>query len=247
MTYHAPYVKPAIFLRKDVFDWLEENDPEFLKRDPAFLVWSSESLERLIATRIARHTGTAETETAALWGLVFPEYTRQQRTQDFIISRTLLRPRDVIQFCQKAVEFAQRAGRLTVDEDDVYAAWEPSGELVLAQAEIEYRHRYPGLGELALAFFEAPVAQAWSQARPRLEEKAQKCRSGAVWLQAAQTDPLRMVEVLYDTGIIGVRSAGGSCWFESTRPFRDVSGTLAEDFNIVVHPAFHRYLRCRGI
>lgn len=246
MTSLAPHLKPAIFLRKDVFGWLEKNDPEFLKRDPAFLVWNAESLERLIATRIATHTGTADTETAALWGLVFPEYTRQERTQDFVISRTLLRPRDVIQFCQKAVESAQRAGRLAVDEDDVYAAWEPSGELVLAQAETEYRHRYPGLGELALAFFEAPVAQAWSEARPRLEEKAEKCRPGALWLEAAQTDPLKMVEVLYDTGIIGVQSPGGSRWFESIRPFGDIAGTLDGDFNIVVHPAFHRYLRCCG-
>lgn len=246
MTYHAPHLAPAIFLRKDVFDWLEENDPEFLKRDPAFLVWNAESLERLIATRIATHTGTTETTTEALWHLVFPEYTRQQRTQDFVISRTLLRPRDVIQFCQKAVESAQRAGRSRLDEDDVYAAWEPSGELTLAQAEIEYQHRYPRLGQVALAFFEAPVVQAWSDARPRLEEQAEKCGPGALWLETAHTDPLHMVEVLYDTGIIGVQSPGGSCWFESTRPFKDVSGVLAEDFNIVVHPAFHRYLRCCG-
>jgi len=246
MTFHRPYVQPAIFLRKDVFDWLEENDPEFLKRDPAFLTWSREGLERLIATRIARHTRTGETTTAALWDLVFPQYTRQERTQDFIMSRTLLRPRDVIQFCQKAVEFAQRAGRLTVDEDDVYAAWEPSGELVLSQAEIEYQHRYPGLGQLALAFFEAPATQPWSQARRRLEQQAERFRPEAVWVEEAQTNPLRMVEVLYDTGIVGVQSAGGSDWFESIRRFRDVSGTLPEDFNIVVHPAFHRYLRCRG-
>jgi len=246
MTNSTPYIKPAVFVRKDVFTWLEENDPEFLKRDPGFLQWGRESLELLIANRIYTHTRTREKDVDALWYSVYPRRTRGERTQDFIISRTLLRPRDVIQFCQKAVESAQRAGRSSVDEDDVYAAWEPSGELILAQAEAEYRHRYPGLGRIALAFFEAPVAQAWSQALPQLREKATKGNTTESWLQAAQSDPLHFARVLYEVGVVGVESAGGSRWFESARSFDAVLGTLSDDFSVVVHPAFHRYLHCLG-
>lgn len=246
MANQAPNLKPTVFIRKDVFSWLKDNDPELLKRDPGMLGWTRDGLEILIGARIASHFQTTEKDPANLWNLVFPPYTRGERTRDFILSRTLRRPRDVIQFCQKAVEFAQQAGRTTVHEDDVYAAWDPSGALLAAQMETEYSARYPNLGVGILLFLEQPLAQAWSSLIPLVERLAREQAGSAAWLARTREGPIHFLRVLYETGFVGVETKGGSRWFDADRDFDEISRALPDDFTVVVHPAFHRYLRSLG-
>jgi hypothetical protein len=246
MSNQAPNLKPAVFIRRDVFSWLKENDPELLKKDPAPLSWTPDALEVLVGSRIARHYRISDDDPSAIFERVFPRFTQGQPTRDFIFCRTLLRPRDVIQFCQKAVEFAQRAGRESVAEEDVLAAWDPSGELLAAQMETEYSARYPGLSHGVLAFFEQPVSQSWSRVKPKVEELAAKYASECGWLARAAREPIYFVQVLYETGFVGIETAGGTRWFDADRAFEDLVRALPEDFSVVIHPAFHRYLRCYG-
>ena len=244
LTNHGGHLKPAVFLRRDVFRWLETNDPELLKRDPGFLRWNSESLTLLIANRIAMHASPTVVDPQTLWDTVFPSYTRGEITSEFITARTLLRPRDVVEFCQQAVENAQRAGREKVDEDDVYAAWESSGENILTQAQTEYQHTYPGLSEIVLALLEFPATGPWSTWSEALSKRARRINSEAVWLTRGRKEPLVLLEALYETGVLGVETPGGTRWFEGGRSFAELAPTLSDEFTVMIHPAFHRYLRC---
>jgi hypothetical protein len=213
-----------------------------MKRDPGVLQWTRESLERLIAARIAAHTKSNEEDVITLWNSVFPEITRGAPTREFVIRRTLLRPRDVIQFCQKAVENAQRAGRVEVSEDDLYGAWEPTGELIISQIEIEYQHVFPGLGDLVYAFLDAPWTMSWADARERLLARLAQVEHQD-WYEKALEDPKMLLEALYETGVAGVETRGGSRWFRSDRPLQEFASVLSEEFTVVIHPAFHRFLR----
>ena len=225
-------LKPAVFIRRDLFDWLEHNDSETLKRDPAFLEWDKESLENLVALRIRDGMGSSEADPSALWRLVFPRLTRGEPTQDFIISRTLMRPRDVIQFCQKSVESAQRAGREAVSEDDVFNSWDMCGELILAQAESDNRSGFQRFGDLTLAFMETPASQSWRDASALLAHK--------------MSDPKEGLRLLYEINFLGIRTPGGNLWFSRDRAFAHVQAALGDDFEVSVHPAFRQYLRCVG-
>ena len=259
-----PNFKPAIFVRKDVFDWLVEEDQEILKRDPAMLEWNAEGLEVMIASRIERHLGGTEDDPGQLWARVFPKQVKGMRTQDFIMDRTLLRPRDVIQFCQKATESAQRAGRDAVSEDDVLNSWEPTGELMLAQIETEYMNRYPRLGELSYCFFEAPAVMGMSEALQLVRRAVQEIQDRPPWMDTGMDSPIGLIKTLYETGIIGIRSAAGGTWFIHDRPFGDIyhspprpKGRLIDRVraaifgksdevvhqSVVVHLAFQDYLR----
>lgn len=260
-----PHFKAAIFVRKDVFDWLVEEDQEILKRDPADLEWNAESLEILIASRIGRHLGISNNDPGELWAKVFPEQIRGRRTQEFIMDRTLLRPRDVIQFCQKATERAQRAGRSAVSEEDVFESWEPTGELMLAQIETEYASRYPQLGALSYCFFEAPAAMEMQYALRRVTAAARGIEGVPPWIEAGLDSPISLIKVLYSTGIVGIRTTAGATWFIHDRPFSDVYHPLPRPSRglldriralfskpeetgqqfIVVHPAFQDYLQCQ--
>lgn len=230
---------PSVFLRRDVFQWLVANDLELLKRDPAVLSWTPESLELLIAERISQQLKEREiTEPRELWGRIFPREVGGEQTPDFVISRTLLRPRDVIQFCQKALETAQRAGRQSIASPDLFEAWETTGELLLAQIETEYQHEYPGLSDIALGMLEWPESIPLPRAKERFVEALARS-PGQTGFAGADA----VVEALYRTEIIGVSTAGGNIWYEHRRQFDDLRPALSSECEVIVHPAFRQYLK----
>lgn len=242
----APRFRPAVFLRGDVFAWLRSNDQEIMKRDPAFLRWTKEGLENLIAERIATQLERTETDPERLWDVVFPRIVEGQRARDFIIDRTHLTPREVIQFCQHALELAQSAGRTSVAEQDVVDAWERAGETTLAQIEVEYRFIYPALGEVVLGLMDVPAQVLWSDIVKGIEQHASRYAGAAPWIAEGAESPRRLIEVLYRTGVVGFETAGGLQAFETHRRYEEIEAALGDDFFVIVHPAFQRYLNCHS-
>jgi len=236
---------PAIFVRRDVYDWLRRNDPEITRRDPAQLRWSSESLERMIAARISARTGSPSTDPADLWQSVFPSHVGEETASAFIISRTHKRPRDVLRFCQAAVDRALRAGRSHVAEVDLRGAWEEAGQLALAQTEKEFETRYPGLGAVALFFFDKPITHRWSAISQDLALFAAE-QGDHEWLEAGLRVPDSLLEVLYTTEVLGVESASGLVIYGEERPYAEIRPALAPNFHVHVHPAYRKILECLG-
>ena len=240
----GPTFKPAVFVRRDVYRWLFHDDPEILRRDPAELIWTDEGLERMVAERIKERTDSSLDQPRALWGSIFPSSVDGKATSMFVAERTLKRPRDVIQFCQKATEAAQRAGRTSVSEDDLHAAWEGTGEAILAQLEIEYRFSYPGIATVALSLMDWPTRTPWRYARERLEES----RSGDLsldWLPE-EGRALGLLEALYTIGVVGIKGPGRRTSYSVRRSFEESRPMLQEDSIIEIHPALWRYLGCGG-
>jgi|CXWL01.1.fsa_nt_gi hypothetical protein len=233
----------TIFLRSDVYESLLASDPEFIKRDPTLLRWTRDSLEILIAQRIAVQADAEESDPTLLWNMVFPKSIQGIDTATFIISRTLLRPRDVLQFCQLAIESAQHAGRILVAEEDIVAAWDNSGERILAQAETEYQYVYPELASLVYAFLAKDGLLPWTEAVVAILQTVSKLASPPEWMERAIGEPGRFLEALYKVGLLGVVSPAGDTWFEADRRFGEVLPWIGDDLRVSIHPAFQRYLR----
>ena len=238
----GPTFKPRIFVRRDVYRWLLHDDPEIRRRDPAELVWTEESLERMIAARIKSRTRSSLDDPRELWGLIFPASIDGQTTAKFVTERTLKQPRDVIQFCQKAAEAAQRAGRTAVDESDLLAAWEKTGEAILAQLDVEYRFTYPGIADLALSLI------GW-RTRTKLQDalaslaKSDTGKADLGW--ATEGDgSLGLLEALYKIGVVGIKGPGGMRLYVESRSWEDVRPLLQEDSTVEIHPALWLYLGC---
>jgi Cdc6-like AAA superfamily ATPase len=243
LTRLRPNLKAAIYLRKDVHDWLVGHDPENLKRDAGSLEWSPESLELLIAKRLAVQTSSKATDPEEIWRQVFPQYVQGERTQDFILKRTLLRPRDVISFCQRAISNAQRAGRDTVSEEDVIEAWEKSGEQMLAQIEQELAPRYPGLADVVFTLFERPSEQQWPQLRETMVARFKRSKERYGWIREGQSDPWRFLEILYSSEVVGVKTSSGNTYYQSTAPLEDLRRSWTDEYRVVTHPAFRSILK----
>jgi len=237
--------KPAVFLRRDVFSALVAHDPEVSRRDPAFIDWDEDSLEILIARRISEHTGSTETDPRLLWREIFPATIEGQDTAGFIFSRTHLRPRDVIQYCQAAVESAQRAGRDRVAVGDVLTAWEDAGERILLQTEAEFQHRYPQISRLAFdAFFEGPTSSLWSELEPRLVMRARQIDPAPAWIEEALTNDHRALqEALFEAGIIGIETNVGIARYGTDVSHRELVANIGGDYIVTIHPAYRAYLK----
>ncbi len=162
----------------------------------------------------------------------------------FVAERTLKRPRDMIQFCQKATEAAQRAGRTSVSEDDLHAAWEGTGEAILAQLEIEYRFSYPGIADVALSLADWPVRTQWRHAQQRLQERGPR-DTELDWLRG-QDRALGLLEALYTIGVVGIEGPGRRLSYVASRSYEEARAMLAADSIIEIHPAFCRYLGSEG-
>ena len=236
----GPTFKPAVFVRRDVYRWLLHNDPEILQRDPAELSWTDEGLERMIAVRIKERTDSDLDQPHALWESIFPSSINGQTTSMFVAERTLKRPRDMIQFCQKATEVAQRAGRTSVSEEDLHAAWEGTGEAILAQLEIEYRFSYPGIAAIALSLMDWPRRTQWRYARERLAESHSQ-DPDLDWLPD-EDQALGLLEALYTLGVVGIEGPGRRLSYAVSRSFQEARPMLQEDSIIGIHPALWRYL-----
>ena len=233
---------PSIFIRKDVYRWLLHDDPEILRRDPVELTWTEEGLERMIADRIKGRTESDIEEPRELWNTIFPTSIDGQATSMFIAERTLKRPRDVIQFCQKATEAAQRAGRTSISEDDVYLAWESTGEAILAQLEVEHRFSYQNIASATLALMGWPARLSWREARERLAG-AGAAGLDLEWLPASGRE-VALFEALYAIGVVGVIGPDMTRLYSERRAFEDVRALLNERSTIEIHPALWRYLGC---
>ena len=145
-------LKVAMFLREDIFDTLARRDEDLTKRDYVRMTWTQANLMHLVSTRLAVAIGEPNHDDAETWSAMFPNSVDGQPSDTYILSRTLPRPRDVLGFCQSAIEQARANGHAEVSEQDVLdGETKFAREFPLAVAS-EFQGVYPNLADLLLEF-----------------------------------------------------------------------------------------------
>jgi hypothetical protein len=158
------YVRPVFFLRTDIYELLQFDDRDKLRSEEFLISWNADRLVRLLERRCAASLGTE----GALWAL-FPKKILGVPTQQFLVSLTLMRPRDIIQLCN-----ACRQSALTNEHDritekdvtqavDIYSAWKVS-DLIN-----EWRVNYPYLNDVLLMFANSGFLMTRAHIEQRLE------------------------------------------------------------------------------
>ncbi len=113
-------VKIVIAVRRDLLDRVFDNtrDAGFQleKYENYFLniTWTGEQLVRLLDSRINHVFEYQYTNDHVYFKDIFPETVKNQLCTDYILKRTLLRPRDVIMFVNACIEEAANTPKITV-------------------------------------------------------------------------------------------------------------------------------------
>jgi hypothetical protein len=111
-----------VFLRSDIYEHLLEKTPDKGKDTAINLEWSdSEMFEELVRLRIEASTGL-EGEFRDVWSEISEAHIKVQDTFDYIVERTLMRPRDLLMFLGRCIEVAINRGHDRVQVDDILLA-----------------------------------------------------------------------------------------------------------------------------
>ena len=231
-------VRSVVFIRTDIYELLQFPDRDKLRSEEMPIDWNRDALLDLVFVRARASLGHhPDLPAEELWGKLFPRQVSDHPTPDFIVSHTLMRPREAIQLCNKCAGTAQKNGHRAVLEDDVHEATAQYSTWKLADLIGEYAFSFPYLNELFVLFQNSGYMWTRSSLQARYETIRQSLMSHyPTSHRLASIDT--MLDVLYGIGFLGtVRNDATVYVYEDPKPISPY------DVNLVVHPTFREALR----
>ncbi|HSH61793.1 MAG TPA: hypothetical protein VK988_19540 [Acidimicrobiales bacterium] len=211
-----PNLRVTMSLRQELYDSIPTlyEDAQKYRDLIEILAWDEPLLLELSANRI-RHSvpGLRGENDEAAWGAVFAETLEYRQTKSFnyMVDRTLYRPREMIQFCTQCVEEKSKMhADLPINYSVVTGAEQNYSEERCRDLASEYRFQYPGLLEVFNVF----RGRVYLFDRDEIEELCLRMATGevkvgnaAVWV--ADRDPDQLVEILWRVGFLRAQAVGG--------------------------------------
>ena len=242
--YFADQLKVVMFLREDIFDVLAQQDVDYPKRSFWRMEWTAPNLKHLVAARLAIGADLYDEDDETIWSAVFPDTIQGLNSSDYILSRVLPRPRDVLGFCQAAIDQAQLNGHPSVSEQDIL-----DGELKFANSfgkllTAEFRGLYPSLEEVLFEFAGVPAVMQWTEFEEYAKEAIDKQKSVLTeWVGDYGLSPISVADTLFQIGVIGLASpTSDTAHFRNGRSFGETWRATAPAPSVQIHPAFFTYL-----
>ena len=242
--YFGQYLKVVLFLREDIYDVLTQYDEDLPKRDILRMEWTTANLKHLVAERLAIQADQPNDSDEETWVAIFPEPVKNMPAVDYILSRSLPRPRDVINLCQRAIDQAQRNGHSYVTSEDVLDGESSFSEALFYAVASEFKGLYPHLDHVLIEFGSIAEKTAWSEFQ-YITNSAIESRKEilASWVGIDSATPLALAEVLFRIGLIGLsREWTSTVQFSNGRSFSDTWGLVSPTPIVHIHPAFMQFL-----
>ena len=215
-----------------------------------YLSWDEDGLQHLAGIRLAQAVANARDKGAELaWQEVFEDVLSYWSTKSFnyIVDRTLYRPREIIQFCNECLSL-YGDGESKIDYDMILRAESVYSSDRFSDICSEYRFQMPDLKRV-LEFFRGRIFRFSRQELEEICLEIVLTRGDSVeWVGAI--DEQELIERLWSVGFIKALAVGGekgsarsgSRWVGSYQsPNLDLS--RIETFQ--VHPMFRAYLNMK--
>lgn len=255
--------KVIVAIRKDLLDrvfratrdasTLEEKFQSLVLR----LSWRDDQLLKLLDLRIGQLVRRRYTSTPVGWQDVFPSKINKQPTAEYILQRTMSRPRDVIHFVNCCIDLA-------TDSPEISAAVVRAAESDYAAQRLrflsaEWRADYPELIDAASVLRQRPPRFVLTEISDqdleglalRLMEKSYPApgKLGRWWIQlldgSTTPDSVRpgLTKMFYEAGILGIRCGVNVpvSWSFRDRDLIRTAEILPES-RLEICPAFYRVL-----
>lgn len=216
-----------VFLRSDIYEGLAFDDKDKHRALEEHIVWTPEALEEMISARLPDGVSASDLfEPGDMRGSTAPF--------SYIVKRTFLRPREVIQFVQECIRKAPRDS-LAITKDQIREAEDRYSSWKVDDLKQEYRRVQPA--------FES-ILESLRQGVHRYDSRAEL--EGLIWKKAPEAMQLlgeqKTIEVLFNASVIGVRLGNsGSPRFRS----EDADLVLPPEGAIYVHQGLYKGLNIR--
>lgn len=245
MKHKLKNVHVIIFLREDIYSAIIGQTQHADKyRDVERIRWEKEELIKVLDARINfNRTRAGLEELSDPFASVFPPSTGTALTTNWLIERTLSRPRELIQLVRSYTE--------TVADDqpsaDLLKAAEPNySNWKLADVCAEYTNQYPGLNTItsywSTEFRRQKYHLRWSEIEEMLLSVLSDVELNQFWFnRLSDTTNVRgLLHILYEVGIFGDFILGGQGGSRTYFSYEDRHEPRFDE--VQIHPCFRRAL-----
>jgi hypothetical protein len=226
-----------VFIRNDIFAHLVNQSSDRGKDTAVILDWSDpEIFKEVVRRRIIKSSGL-DGDFETLWRMIFESHVRGEESFSYILSRTLMRPREVLRFCRICLDVAVSRGRDRVSEPDILQA----ERLCSADALVDIRFE---LKDVAVSLEGVP--DAFHGACLPLSRDEVESRFRKLGLTDGQTK--HAIELLIWFGFLGYWSGPDAERFshQYEHDLQKMNSGLQLHQTYTVHPAFRSALECVG-
>jgi hypothetical protein len=158
------------FIRNDIYQHLILEPADRGKETAAVLDWNdSEVFKQLLARRLS--TGLeGEIEFDNLWTQFFPSHVKGEESFQYILNRTLMRPRELLRFVRECIDVGVNRRRQKLTEADIIQAEENYSSDALVDVCLEMKDVNPEFNNVPYAFIGSTVVLSKQEVLKRLKE-----------------------------------------------------------------------------
>lgn len=147
-----------VFVRNDVYQHLMANSPDYGKEMRATLDWSDRDLLRellrlRLISNLSEDFGAASFE--SIWAAISVSHVFGEESSNFLIDRSLMRPRNVLKLFNHARAFAVNFRKDKIDQDDYYRGLRAYSQDLLVELDRELSDVYPEASDLLYYFLDS--------------------------------------------------------------------------------------------
>lgn len=224
-----------VFLRSDIFELLRAETPDKGKETPVVLDWSDrKAFEQLMLLRLDPHD-EYDGDFDQAWSAICVPLVGGQSSFDYIVDRTLMRPRDLLRFVRACIDVALNRGHRRIEADDVLQAEKAYSLDLTTDLSFEVTDTHPTYDGLLWVFDDAPTSMTWDEASDRI--------GSLLGLSRENTDAA--LDLLLWLGFLGVDGHGSEPRFSyqvGGDARRLIFAVKSGDGMLTVHPAFRSSL-----
>jgi hypothetical protein len=232
------WVKCTIFLRADIYEKLQFQDRDKFRGDEFHIDWDAKQLIDLIETRAA--ASEANINAKALWSGVFPNDVDGGDFKVFVIGRTLMRPRDVIQLCNAFRDAAATNGNSSIEKADVKQAISLYSSWKLSDLQNEWSVNYPFLPEVFVILADNSYLVTRSAFEQRFFHIKSDLGTRYPASAATTTSADAVLGILYAIGLLGVVRQNVTHYYYQDKTQKRIQ---VADSQFVIHPCFRNALQ----
>ena len=249
----TPNLRVYVSLRQELYDSIPSlyDDAQKYRDIIETISWDEPALQSLVAKRVRYSTRVLhDADDNTCWNSVFAETLdyRGAKSFNYMIDRTLYRPREIIQFCTDALQRARTVNQWPIDYGVLSTAELTYSEARAKDIAAEYRFQYPGL----LSIFEMFRGRTYTFDREDLELLCLGLSTGefridqsANWI--LNQDPDYIIDVLWHIGFLRAQAVGGIKALRRSGssyvgPHQVANLNLGNIARFHVHPMFRSYL-----
>lgn len=224
-----------VFLRSDIYELLRAQTPDKGKDRPILLDWDDPRVfEHLVWLRIQSTFPDCQSFDQAWQRLCVP-LVDGQASFDYIVDRTLMRPRDLLQFLRHCIDVAVNRRKQRIEEEDIEQAERGYSQDMLIDFSYEISDTHPEYELLPWVFEGTSDRMPTDEVRDRIIE--------GLNVDAADAD--RAIDFLISLGFFGVSSKGSEPKYSYqlrglTKPL--TIAVRAGEAELTIHPAFRTAL-----